>query len=359
MNKPQKVLLITCTLEPGSGGWGRYSIDLVSALRNKGVKVIVHTIESPLSFKRHFFLGWWEAFKLYRKYKNDAFDVVHCAVEPYLFLTSIFAKMKGLKYVATVHGTYAVLLMTRPIYGLFQKYAYRNAAQIIAVSNYTKFRMGRYLRPENIVVIPNGFASTSKEISREGKRESVILSVGGIKERKGYHLVIMALSKIKDKLGEFKYYIVGAEHDPIYAKHLRNLAKKEGMEGNVVITGAVSPEKKESLYGEARIFVLPSLSEGLHFEGFGLVYLEASAHGLPAIGCLDSGAEDAIKNGETGFLVPQGDIRALAGAILKLFEDKELAERMSGNGLRWAKNHDWNIIVSNYIETYDSVIKNV
>ena len=91
--------------------------------------------------------------------------------------------------------------------------------------------------------------------------------------------------------------------------------------------GRVSEDALDRFYANADLFVLPSEHDGLAFEGLGLVYLEALSYGLPVIGCFDSGAEDVIRDGVNGLLVPPGDPERLAAAI----------ESILGNGETWKK----------------------
>lgn len=351
-DKPLRVLVVTSTTDPNSGGWGKYTSDLVSSLESNGVDVVTHVIDSPLRFKRHFFLGWVEAIRMRERYKKNDFDIVHGVVEPYAFLVYIFSKLSKTKYVITAHGSYSISFLANPVYRWFQRLAYKNASKIVAVSSYTKRRLTQYVKLDNLVVIPNGLNYSEKIFVKEEKDHKVILSVGAIKERKGYHHVIEALARIKKDLGDFKYYIAGGKHDDAYFERLLKLTQSLGLESNVIFAGPVSLERKEQLYKEADIFVLTPISEGLHFEGFGLVYLEASAFGVPVIGSLESGAGDAIKDGETGILVPQNDLNNLADAILKILKDKSLAERMSVSGIQWARDHHWNNIVLQYMKIY-------
>lgn len=82
------------------------------------------------------------------------------------------------------------------------------------------------------------------------------------------------------------------------------------------------------LYRDCDVFAAPSI-----YESFGLVYLEAMAHGKPAIGCLAGGVPEVVVDGATGLLIPPGDSAALARAILKLAQDEPLAEQMGAAGL--------------------------
>jgi len=100
------------------------------------------------------------------------------------------------------------------------------------------------------------------------------------------------------------------------------------------------------------VFALPSLSVGERFEGFGLVFLEASASGLPVIGTTGSGVEEAIIAGETGLLVPQDDPDALAGAIARLLQDEPLRARMGAAGRAYARTQDWSAVAGRVKDVY-------
>ena len=78
------------------------------------------------------------------------------------------------------------------------------------------------------------------------------------------------------------------------------------------------------MYQEAPVFVLTPMMEDLHFEGLGLVYLEAGAYGLPVVASRCGGVSDAVRDGENGILAPEGDIDQIARAILRPLEDPEL-----------------------------------
>ncbi|MBN2471593.1 MAG: glycosyltransferase, partial [Anaerolineae bacterium] len=88
-------------------------------------------------------------------------------------------------------------------------------------------------------------------------------------------------------------------------------------------------------------FALPAINVDDKFEGFGLVYLEAGAAGLPVIGTLGCGAEEAIVAGETGLLVPQSDAGALAAALGQLLADPALRARLGAAGRERAAAYSW------------------
>jgi len=100
------------------------------------------------------------------------------------------------------------------------------------------------------------------------------------------------------------------------------------------------------------VFALPSLTVGEKFEGFGLVFLEASACGLPVIGTTGSGVAEAVLDGETGLLVPQGDVPALAEAITRVLTDDDLRARLGAAGRAYAQTQDWAQVAAHVAALY-------
>lgn len=361
-----KIFVLTTGLT--QDGWGRYSADIVHSLSQNNIGAVVvidngsvnktniDTVKILPSHLKHiqiYLSAFLYAWKL-RKYAKGC-DVIHCFAEPYSYIAYWLSKLTGKKYFITVHGTYGVL----PYYfSPLKKYSHRksfeSAEKIICVSNYTKdLLLGFGLK--NLVVINNGirfsdFYHTST--LSFGEREDNILTVGALKPRKGQHISIAAFAKIAAKHSGLKYYIVGDQSDTGYFDKLKQLTTTLGVEDRVIFLSSISNEELKGFYRKSKIFVLTSRSRKAHFEGFGLVYLEANANGLPVIGSRCSGAEDAIKDGKTGFLVPQEDVDAIAKKMSDMLESKELWEKMSENGIVWAKWHDWSDVIKKYIEIY-------
>ena len=142
-----------------------------------------------------------------------------------------------------------------------------------------------------------------------------------------------------------------------YFDRLKKMVKENGLENNVEFLSGLSDEELRNLYCECDLFLLVSVNEGHSFEGFGLVHLEANACGRPAVGTLGCGSEDAIKDGYSGFLVPQNDIKSTNEAILKILGDLKLAGQMERNSYLWAKANTWEITAKKYVNVYEKLIK--
>jgi glycosyltransferase involved in cell wall biosynthesis len=110
--------------------------------------------------------------------------------------------------------------------------------------------------------------------------------------------------------------------DPAYAASVR-AAIADASDSSVRVSGPVDDATVESAYSAADLFVLPS-----RYEGYGIVYAEALAHGLPIVAC-DVGPVPELVGEEAALLVPPGDVQALSGALDRLLGDPALRSRMS------------------------------
>jgi len=361
-----KIFALTTELSV-KNGWGRYSLDMTAALLQSQVGVsvaiekngmndshidVVRIFASGLQYKKNYLLAPWYAWRL-KKYVKDC-DVIHCFAEPYSYIAYWLSKLSGKAYFITAHGTHSILpyhvsFFTR----YFHKKAFESADTVFCVSNYTKDMLAKF-DLKNLTVINNGicFKDFYKSPASFDERENIILSVGALKHRKGQHLSIEAFAEIAQKIEGLEYYIVGNQADVSYHKRLKQLAHNLGVADKITFLPFVSDEELRVLYGRAKVFVMTALSEEANFEGFGLVYLEANASGLPVIGSSDSGAEDAIVEGRTGFLLPQGDTRAVSNKINSLLVDKALWHEMSEGSVVWAREHDWEEIIKKYVKIY-------
>ena len=123
---------------------------------------------------------------------------------------------------------------------------------------------------------------------------------------------------------------------------LRQLARQFGVADSVVFTGQVPDAELPAYYDAGDVFAMPCRTRrgGLDVEGLGIVYLEASATGLPVIAGDSGGAPDAVLSGETGYVVPGRDVAALAARLNELLADPAGARAMGEKGLAWV-DREW------------------
>lgn len=172
----------------------------------------------------------------------------------------------------------------------------------------------------------------------------VLLSVGRLVARKGHDLVIRALPEILRVHEDVIYLIVGQGPNE---EPLRALARAGGLSDRVVFTGELSDDLLPPVYNLAELFLMPCREDlaASDVEGFGLVFLEAAASGVAAIGGRSGGVEDAIEDGRTGFLVDPGSPDGLADAVSRMLGDPERSkamgraarERLARDGFSWEK----------------------
>lgn len=287
-------------------------------------------------------------------------DLIHyCSEYPQCSLFSLIPFFKKPRFI-TAHGTYAVAPLDHFFYKYFLKIAFKKADKIFCVSRFTAQEILKRIKLNNLAVINNGVNFNKfyrPFVSPRQNKNKMILSVGLLKNRKGFDISIQAAAKIKSEFPGLKYYIVGDQSDFNYFNYLKRLVISNNLAPNVIFLENISDEKLIDLYCQSDVFILtPTVIKGNKFEGFGLVYLEAGAGGKPVIGTLGCGAEDAIKNGYNGLLVRQNDIAQTAEALRKILANPELAKNLGKNGQALARQMDWDNVFKKYQAVYESYL---
>ncbi len=175
---------------------------------------------------------------------------------------------------------------------------------------------------ERIVIAPPGVGA--RRIAR-GSNDGIVrlLSVGALVPRKGYDLLVAALAMITDL--PWRLSIAGdRKRDARTARDIEAAIGRSGLNDRVRILGAVTPSHLEELFLSADLFVLAS-----RFEGYGMAYAEAIAHGLPVIGTAAGAIPDTVPPG-AGIIVPPENADALAGALRRLIENSAERRQLAG-----------------------------
>jgi phosphatidylinositol alpha-1,6-mannosyltransferase len=166
-----------------------------------------------------------------------------------------------------------------------------------------------------------------------GDRPTVVC-VSRLVPRKGQDMLIRALPSIRDQVDGAALVIVGGGP---YLDALRRLAADTGVAEHVTFTGGVPFAELAAHYSLGDVFAMPCRSRGagLDVEGLGIVFLEASATGIPVVAGDSGGAPEAVLDGETGRVVNGRDIAQIAGAVSGLLADPDAAARMGNRGREW------------------------
>ncbi|MCL2803168.1 MAG: glycosyltransferase family 4 protein [Micrococcales bacterium] len=232
-------------------------------------------------------------------------------------------------------------------------YLGENVDNLTYITQYTKDAISQALSPQAIdrmvrlspAVSPQTF---NPEVDPQPVFERydlagrpIILCVGRVVWRKGQDTLIKAMPRILQRQPEAVLLIVGTGPQ---SDHLKRLAYRLGLIDSVIITGGVPFEQLPSYFAAANVFAGPSRSRlgGLEVEGFGLVYLEAQASGVPAVVGNSGGTPEAVLDGQTGWLVNGKDPGEVAASIIQLLDDPDEAQAMGQAGHRWAQAQwDW------------------
>ena len=149
-----------------------------------------------------------------------------------------------------------------------------------------------------------------------------LLTVATLTHRKAHDVLIEALARIKD-LSWTADLVGSAERDPTVTANVRALITQHGLSDRVILRGELQDAGLDAAYAGADIFVLPS-----RHEGYGMVFAEALARGLPVVACAAGAVTDTVPEG-TGLLVPTDDPAALAEALHRLLSNAALRRAMS------------------------------
>jgi len=213
---------------------------------------------------------------------------------------------------------------------------------------------------EKMVKLPVGvntrkLAFTKRQLGSDG--EIIILTVGRLVEVKGIEYSIRAIAQIVPKFPNVLYQIVG--EGPL-REELRSVAEQLGVSEHVKLLGARTTEQVVNLYNNAHIFILSGVvgRDGAE-EGQGLVLLEAQAAELPVIASHVGGIPESVVDGESGFLVPERDVDALAEKLIYLIEHPEIWSEMGRAGRAHVEaNYDINKLNDRLVEIYRELLKN-
>jgi len=278
---------------------------------------------------------------------SNEYDVVHVHGHvPGFFLLPLIKKSKS---VFTVHNPNPWMVRSNtPFKQAFREFAFKsielritkNVDYVIAVSEGLRGELTEHfgLPSEKVKVIPNGvdvslfrpkIRGSEHVIVKYGLPHEYVLFVGRLVEQKGLHYLLNAIKKTS-------VHVVIVGNGPLFS-YLNTLARRLEISEQIHFVGAVPLDDLTRIYSNAKVFVIPSVAEGM-----ALVGLEAMASGLPIVASRIDGMEKIVIDGYNGFLFDVGDVVKLRQYVTRLFEDDGLAKEMGRRSREIAKSqYSW------------------
>ncbi len=362
-----RLLLLTEYFAPHAGGTAVYYYEILRRMPGMEITVVTRAHPGAAAFDRrqpfvivrtpfppipkvrmvvewwaHFLVGLWLVVR-------RRIDVVHGGqVLPLGLAAYGIHLLTRVPYVLYVHGDD----VTVPARHWWQRaliaFVLRHAAAVFVNSRFSATQTMALRVPEHRIHIacpgvdPERFRPLDGSILRTrlgGDGRRVLLSAARLVPRKGLDTMIRLLPDIAATIPEAVYWIVGGESDS-ERRRLEELARTAGVADRVRFLGEIPHGDLPGLYAACDVFVMlnRTMPDG-DIEGFGIVFLEASACGKPVVGGRSGGAVEAVRDGQTGFLIPQDADDTAVSVIVRLLSDPELRKRLGEVGRRWAIRH--------------------
>jgi phosphatidylinositol alpha-1,6-mannosyltransferase len=264
------------------------------------------------------------------------------------------------KIVALTHG-HEVWWAKVPPFSFAIKFMSKNIDAITYLGDYTRGEISKAISKNDVSklvqiapgidvdhFVPTDSSELRAQLGLADK--AVIISVGRLVHRTGQDKLISALPAIRAAVPNVHLVLVGVGP---HQKFLENLVAKLNVADCVTFIGRINYSELPKYICVGDIFAMPSRSRffGLEVEGLGIVYLEASACGLPVVGGKSGGAPDAVLVGETGVVVDGTNASEIAEACIELLNNPELCALMGATGRAWIiENWRWEIWATKYAE---------
>lgn len=370
----KRLLILTFEFPPHPGGIGTYSYQIASNFQKMGIDVVVLTTpntetdeenesfdkKQPFLIKRFHRWNYYPLKIIGRIVETLIFcqhhnvKVIYACSYKSIFIAFLCKVLRDIPYYLVGYGTeYTYNSKIKQLF--FQK-----AEGYLAISNFTAELM-KPMVASDVAVIPLGadvafydpkFVSDSElehireEYSLDGS--PVLVSVGGIRARKGYDVTLKALVRVREMYPDVLLIIAGMNNfagQETYEANLHKFIEQNNLSRNVrLITGAPR-EILRALYKMADISILSSREADGDVEGFGIVLIEANAMGTPVIASDAGGIVDAVEDGKSGFLYESGNLDDLADKIFHLLRDDTLRLEMGKYGRERAlEEFNWQVV---------------
>jgi phosphatidylinositol alpha-1,6-mannosyltransferase len=275
-------------------------------------------------------------------------DVVF--LDPMLPLGLVGPRLTASPYVVVAHGAEITVYGRLPVSASFARHVLRGAAGIVAAGEYPAAIASRVARRDlpTLFVPPGVDTDRFRPLAPAQRREArvalgldpdapLVVGVSRLVPRKGFDVLLDAVAG----LDHVHVAIAGTGRD-----HDRLVRRAQRLGGRAAILGRVDDEMLPRLYASADVFAMLCRDRwgGLEAEGFGIVFVEAAACGVPTVAGRSGGSHEAVVDGETGLVVESRDVRAVRNAIERLVADDGLRARLGAAGRVRAEASSYDVL---------------
>lgn len=368
-----KIVIPTADYPPIEGGISTVTVQVSRELAALGheVSVIAPRFDGmepfdaaePVEVVRYggYRLGWLRYVPMARA-AAPYLERADCAIAINVGYGGLMAKRAKVPFVVFAYGYEFLKFRDNIVMRRMLLEVYRAAAKVIAISSFTRdaliafgvdeTRIETLLpgAPRVLEADPDAIAAIKARVGAG----PLVLGVGRFVARKGHETLIRALPRVAERFPDVHLVLVGRGPRLEPAKHL---AAELRVQDRVTFLSELSDEELAAYYRACDVFALPTGEEpGGHVEGFGLVFAEAQACGKPVIAGRSGGTTDAVLHEQTGLLVEPDDSEAVAGALIRVLSDPELARRLGENGRKRVETElNWPCFTARLAEILETI----
>lgn len=381
---PRRILLITNDFGPRAGGIETFIIGLLQRVPKDSV--VVYTSAEP--GQSAFDADWYEKFgvivhrdrskvmlptlrviKNIKRVMNEhqSTHIWFGSSAPLALMAPVLRKAGAKKIIALTHGHEVWWAKVWP-FSWAISYIGDAVDHLTCLCEFTKVAISKSLSDtakEAMVTLSPGIdidhftpAISTEAIARRKSLRSeyqlgddpTIISVGRLVHRKGQDKLIQVLSAVRKEIPNARLVLIG--QGP-YQQKLKKLAADNNLGDAVIFIGRIPHHQLPAYFSMGDLFAMPSRSRffGLEVEGLGIVYLEASACGLPVLAGNSGGAPETVQRGITGDVVDGRDEIAIANSLITLLRDPDHLKKMGEAGRQWiVQEWNWNIFARRFNE---------
>ena len=345
-----RILLVTNDFGPRAGGIETFIIGLVERLKHHEIYVYTSAQADSQSYDEEWLAKYGVrvirdqsrillptprvVLALRTLIKRESIEVIWFGAAAPLGISARWLRISSVrKIIALTHG-HEVWWSKVPPFNLLMKEMGKSIDSFGYLGAFTASALSRVISPNKLTRIAPGIDTEHFQPIERDNLAPTIISVGRLVHRKGQDRLVEALPLIKASIPNVQLICVG---EGPHRSELDRLIVENEVSENVKFLGRIAYKDLPGILALGDVFVMPSRSRlfGLEVEGLGIVYLEASACGLPVIAGSSGGAPDAVIEGETGFVVDGNDLNAIADRTIMLLSDPELRSRFGQRGREW------------------------